>query len=97
MISEASYQNKLIRKLQSIFPEAMILKNDPSEVQGIPDLLILFNGFWAMLEVKLSQNSPIQPNQEWYIDKLNNMSFACFIFPENEEEVIDALQSAFGS
>lgn len=97
MINESAYQSKLIRKLKNIFPEIMILKNDPTELQGIPDLLLLNNSQWAMLEVKRSHQEPSQPNQQWYIDVLNNMSFAAYIYPENEEEVIDALQSTFGS
>lgn len=94
MPGEAAYQSKLVRKLQRMFPDCFILRNDPSENQGIPDILILIGDQWAMLEVKLSQNSPIQPNQLYYIDMFNNMSFAAIIYPENEEEVLYELQAA---
>lgn len=96
MKSEAAYQAKLIKKLQTLFPNCFILKNDPSERQGMPDILILFNNLWAMLEVKLSQTAPIQPNQEYYVDMFNDMSFASFIYPEIEEQVLNDLQFALG-
>lgn len=97
MRSEAVYQNKLISKIQDLFPGCFILRNDPSENQGIPDLLILYGHQWAMLEVKLSFDSPEQPNQDYYIDLFNNMSYAAFICPENEREILHDLQFAFGT
>lgn len=96
MKSETIYRRRLISKLENLFPGCVILKNDPSEMQGIPDIMILFGHMWAMLEVKLTGVSPKQPNQEYYIEQFGEMSFASFINPENEAEVLDALQSAFG-
>jgi hypothetical protein len=93
---EAAYQGKLIKKLQIMFPGCFILKNDPSENQGIPDILILWGNSWAMLEVKKSRIASDQPNQSYFVDMFNEMSFAAFINPQNEEMVLDALQSAFG-
>ena len=97
MRSELLYQADLITKLQKLFPMAFVLKMPPKEFQGIPDILILFRDRWAMLEVKRSSNSEIQPNQAYYIDVFNRMSFAAFIYPENEKQVLDDLQSAFGT
>lgn len=91
---ERFYQRALIRKLNKMFPDCVILKNDTEYIQGIPDLTILYAGNWAMLEVKAKWDSPTQPNQEYYIDMLNMMSFAAFIYPENEEEVLHALQQS---
>jgi hypothetical protein len=95
-MNETQYQGKLIKKLRNLFPGCVILKNDPTWIQGIPDILILFLNTWAMLEVKMNDDSSIQPNQEYYIDLLDEMSFASFIRPENEEEVLYALQQSFG-
>lgn len=91
---ESRYQGKLIRRLRQMFPGCVILKNDSGYVQGIPDLLILFSDRWAVLEVKASEGAREQPNQRYYVDMLDNMSFAAFIYPENEEEVLRDLQYA---
>lgn len=91
---ENAYQAKLIKKLRKMFPGCEILKNDSGYLPGILDLTILWGDRWAMLEVKASEDSPTQPNQPYYTEKLNRMSFAAFIYPEIEEEVLRALQLA---
>lgn len=88
---ENTYQALLIKKLRDLFPGCVILKNDTSYMQGILDLTILHHDRWAMLEVKASANSPFQQNQAYYVSELNRMSFAAFIYPENEEEVLHDL------
>lgn len=92
---ERDYQAQLIKTLHSLFPGSLILKNDAGLLQGIPDLLILYKTKWAALEVKASARSPHQPNQEFYIRELDQMSYARFIFPENEEEVLRGIQQIF--
>lgn len=94
---ESQYQAKLIKKLKKMFDGCFILKNDSSYMQGVPDLLILFNDQWAMLEVKPYLGADEQPNQDYYVDLLDSMSFAAFIYPENERDVLNALQSTFQS
>lgn len=96
-MQERQYQANLIRKLRRMFPGCTILKNDAEYLQGIPDLLILYHDKWAMLEVKTSATAPNQPNQEYYIREFRLLSFAAFIYPENEDEVLDELQRTFGS
>jgi hypothetical protein len=91
---ESKYQAEVIKKLRKLFPGCIILKNDSSYMQGVPDLTILYGRFWAMLEVKTSENAPHQPNQDWYVTELGKMSFTAFIFPENEREVLRELQQA---
>lgn len=92
---ESDYQAELIKILRRRFPGCLILKNDSGYMQGVPDLTILYGPYWAMLEVKVSEDAPTQPNQEFYIREMNELSFAAFIYPENEEDVLDALQQAF--
>jgi hypothetical protein len=96
-MTESQYQKKVIRKLEEMFPDCVILKMDASYQQGIPDLIILWRNYWALLEVKVSESASTQPNQDHYIGKLSEMSFAAYIYPENEEEVLNALQQAFKS
>jgi hypothetical protein len=92
---ESTYQARLIRRLEGMFPGCFILKNDSSYLQGVPDLLILYKDKWAMLEAKANENAPVRPNQPYYIELLNSMSFAAFIYPSNETEILRGLQQAF--
>lgn len=94
MRNEAKYQKRLINIIEDILPGCFIIKNDPASTQGLPDLLILDGDKWAMLEVKASESSNIQPNQAYYVDFFDTLGFAAFIYPENEEEVLDDLQQA---
>ena len=94
-MTENQYQARLIKKLKKMFPGCIILKSDSSYQQGIPDLILLWNDRWASLEVKISEFAHVQPNQGYYIERLDDMSFAAYIYPENEEEVLSALQQAF--
>lgn len=94
---ERDFQSKLIKELKTIFPGCLVLKNDSGYIQGIPDLLILHKDKWACLEVKRSENAHRQPNQEYYINKMRDMSFASYIYPENKEEVLNELQQTFES
>jgi hypothetical protein len=96
-VSENAYQAKLIRKLKRLFPGCEVIKNDPNYRQGILDLTLFWGPHWAMLEVKTSAKAKEQPNQGYYVRQMNDMSFAAFIYPENEEEVLAALQDAFAS
>lgn len=95
MKKENEYQAKLIKKLKKMFPGCMVLKNDANYIQGIPDLLVLFRNMWAALECKRFKAASHRPNQDFYIDKLHEMSFASIICPENEQEVLNELQQAF--
>lgn len=95
-MGETAYQNKLSKKIKRLFPGAIVLKNDPDHIQGFPDLTILYGPYWAVLEVKASREARLQPNQEYYVEQLDNMSFSAFIYPENEEKVLNELQLAFG-
>ena len=99
---ESDYQQILREKIENIFPECLVLKNDPNYLQGFPDLTIFYKDRWAVLEVKkdiseMSKKSSSIRNQRFYIRKLNDMSFARFVYPQNEEEVLYELQQAFRS
>lgn len=92
---EGDFQSSLISELKNLFPGCMVVKNDSGYIQGIPDITIFYKNKWATLELKKSKNAKRQPNQKYYVDLMNQMSFSRFIFPENKEEVLNELQQAF--
>src|SRR5436189_6402835 len=85
IMAEGQYQNRIIRKLEALFPGCLVLKTDPEHRQGIPDLIVLWGKYWAGLEVKTSATSFRQPNQDYYVEQLGEMSFAAYIYPECEK------------
>ena len=94
MTLESDFQKKLIKDIKQMFEGCLVMKNDSSYIQGIPDLLILVDDRWASLEVKKSRDAAFEPNQEYYIEKMNGMSFSSVIYPENKERVLRDLQLA---
>lgn len=94
---ENKFQANLIKKLKTLFPGCIVMKNDSSYIQGIPDLIVLHEDKWASLECKKNANAKRQPNQEHYVGRMNEMSFSRFIYPENEEEVLSELSKTFKS
>lgn len=94
MKKENNFQRTLIEELKKLFPGCLIMKNDSGYIQGIPDLTILYKNRWAVLECKRSEKDTHQPNQDYYVEKLNDMSYSAFIYPENKERILDELQQA---
>ena len=92
---ESGFQDRLIESLKALFPGCMVFKMD--QIQGLPDLLILYGEKWASLECKRSATAKKRPNQDYYVEKMNDMSFSRFICPENKEEVLYELQQSFQS
>ena len=92
---ESRFKTQLIKDLKILFPGCIVVHLDPNEIQGIPDLLVLYGPKWAALEGKKFAEAHCQPNQPYYVDLMNQMSFAAFIYPENKEEVLYDLQQAF--
>ena len=89
---ESKFQKEVKDDIKARLPGSFVLKMDPNEIQGIPDLLVLYNDKWGMLEVKRNASASKRPNQDYYVDKMKELSFAAFIYPENKEEVLDELQ-----
>lgn len=92
---ESRFKTKLIREIKKRFPGCFVFHLDPNELQGVGDLLIIYEDRWAILEGKRGEDSPVQPNQEYYVNLFDKMSFSRFIYPENKDEVLDALQQSF--
>ncbi len=95
MKNENKYQAGLIKRIKERFNGSIVLKNDSSYKQGIPDLTVLYKNRWAALECKKTSEASHRPNQDYYISKMDDMSFARFISPENEEEVLNEMEQAF--
>ena len=91
---ERAFQPRVIVRIKQLYPNAIILKNDANLFQGIPDLSIFYKDKWAMLETKTS--SVYRPNQKYWLDILDDMSFARKITPSNIGEVINEIQKHFG-
>ena len=93
---ESDIQKEVMDEIRNRYPGCVILKNDSGYIQGIPDWTILYKDKWAVLEAKRRKNAVHQPNQDYYVDKLNDMSYSSFVYPENKEEVLDQLSKVFG-
>ena len=91
---ERTFQAKIIKELKKMFKDSIVLKLDAGYIQGIPDILILKGSRWAALEIKRDDKYKCQPNQQYYIERMNVMSFARIITPQNYKEVLNELQSA---
>ena len=94
-MKESAFQASLIRTIKNLLPGCIVLKNDPSYIQGIPDLIILDGVTWACLEVKKSSDAHRRPNQEFYINKMSKMSYASFVYPENVQQVLEDMINHF--
>ena len=92
---ESKFQADLKKELKQKFNGCIVTKLDSGDIQGIPDLLILYKAKWATLECKKNEKASKRPNQQYYVDKMNEMSFSRFICPENKEEVLNDLQNMF--
>ena len=92
---ESGIQDDIVDELHALFPGSIISKIE--FFQGCPDLIILYRDKWATLETKRGTESEHQPNQDYYVDLMNEMSFSRFINKENKEEVFRELQEAFGT
>ena len=92
---ESKFQNSLIADLKKRFSGCIVFKTDPTYIQGFPDLIMLYDEFWVAFECKRDISAPLRSNQAFYVNKLNAMSHAYFVYPENKEAVLNELQRAF--
>lgn len=94
---EKDYQASLLRRLRKAYRSRILAtKTDPGSVQGVPDLIVICDSKYALLEVKRSATASKRPNQDYYIEKFGQHSFTSFIYPENETDVIYEMCDFFG-
>lgn len=92
---ESEFQKRLKKRLKTEFPDCVVMKQDATQIQGIPDLIILYKDKYAVLEIKKSVKASHRPNQDFYISKFGQWVYSSFCYPENEEEVIADLKGWF--
>lgn len=91
---ENKFQSDLISELETLYPNAIIMKGN--RIQGLPDLIMLEGNRWIALEVKRSANEIHQPNQDYWVEVMHDMSYAAFIFPENHDEILSDITKFLG-
>jgi len=85
---ESKFQSLFIKTLKQKFPECIVVKNNPNYIQGIPDLTMFLGSQWFTFESR-------RPNQEWYVNRMNEMGgHSYFVYPENMEEILNDIQQA---
>lgn len=95
MKKESQFQSELIKELKVMFPGCIVVKNDPNYIQGVPDLTVFYGKHWATIECKRTEKSSHRPNQDYYVEMMDKMSYSRFISPDNKKEVLDELQQTF--
>lgn len=93
---ESKVQADFIKKIERRFQGCIVLKNDATYKQGVPDLLVLYGRHWAAVEMKRDEDMCFRPNQEWYLERMGSMSFSALVWPGCEEDVLDDMARAFG-
>lgn len=91
-VLERKFQAQLKKNIEELLPGSIVLKNDPTFLQGIPDLLVLYKDRWCALEVKADADAPLRPNQSYYISRMNAMSFCAVVHPGNVEGILEDLE-----
>lgn len=94
---ESEFKRRFLEKLKRAYPNCFLIKIDDNYIQGFPDTIVLNGDKWVALEFKRSSKASHRPNQDYYICKLDEASFARFVSPENQEEVMHGIQQTFGS
>lgn len=86
-MSESSLQSEVIRYLRS--KGCYVIKTRPGAgvPLGCPDIIFMFEGFWAAIEVKAGVRSPYKPLQLETLKKFNEWSWARRVDPGNWIEV----------
>ena len=96
MQKESEFKSKLYRDIRTKFPGSEVIPNDAGHTQGFPDATVYFpNGKYVLLEGKRDENSPRQPNQEYYVNESPLRSNAMFVYPQNKKKVMKELERRY--
>ena len=83
MMKEADFQKTIVRWLRSKGCLVLKYQQNATTRAGIPDIIFLKEGFWGAIEVKKSKTAKYRPGQKEMVAKMNEMSWAKVVFPEN--------------
>ena len=95
---EAQFKKRFIDRFKNRMDELEIpleVEQQKSNRRSWLDTIFLGPCVWAMLEFKKDEDANHQPNQDYYVDKLNRMCYAAFVSPENEEMVFNEMEELF--
>lgn len=88
LFKERLFKNIIKRQLKNIYVRKLVA----GSVGGIPDLLIIANGFCIMPELKMPGNNPTKL-QDYNIVQINSAGgFSFPLYPEEEREFIDWIE-----
>lgn len=94
MSKEAQLQRKIITWLKERGCVVIKLSAVPGVPNGIPDVLFLKGKHWGFFEVKASPTARFQPLQKEWVAKLDSMSYARVVYPENWKSIKDELENS---
>ena len=90
---ESSFQHSVIKELEERYPGCVVMKNATGFKNGFPDITMYYGPIWAMLECKREEDADKRPNQDYWVERLNRMSFARIIYPENRVDILGELDT----
>ena len=97
---EGSFKSRFIKRIENEFPGCIVTKLEADYKEGLPDVLILHKNKWATLEAKKNKSEVTKPRpnkkqQDYYVATMDKMSFSRYVYPENQEEVLNELRLHF--
>ena len=97
---EGDFKSKLIQRIENEFPGCIVTKLETDYKEGLPDVLVLHKNKWATLEAKKDKSEVTKPRrnkmqQDYYVATMDKMSFSRYVYPENQEEVLNELKLHF--
>lgn len=93
---ESKFKTRLRNRIEKEFPGAIVMHTNPVERRGAPDLVVLYKDKWVALEGKQESKSSHRPLQDYRVEEWNKLSFARFVEPSNEQDVIDDMHAYLG-
>lgn len=91
-MKESAFQQLVIKWLRAKGCVVLKYQQNATTRASIPDILFLKEGFWGAIEVKKSKTAKYRPGQKETVAKMDAMSWATVVYPENWPEVQKELE-----